>query len=298
VHNFDESLAGRMRVLDLWPLSQAEMHGTSSGGLECFWNGAIVHSCKDAIERQALIHRMLRGGFPEAVTRKTLAGAQRWLQSYADALIERDMTDLARIGDVSNMRRLLALAGSRTATVVNYADFARILGVPLTTVRRYIALAQAVFFAFEIPAWAGTTSARLVRQPKLHLSDTGIACVLTGVDERSCQSQSILLGQLFESFVVSEIRKAVTWSPTPLSLCHFRSHAGREVDLVLESRDGSVCGVEMKFGATVRSEDFGGLRYLREVTGSKFRRGYVIYTGDSVVSLAPDLHALPVSAFW
>lgn len=83
-----------------------------------------------------------------------------------------------------------------------------------------------------------------------------------------------------------------------MSLCHFRSHAGREVDLVLESRDGSVCGVEMKFGATVRSEDFGVLRYLREVTGSKFRGRYVIYTGDYVVSPAPDLHALPVSALW
>ena len=68
--------------------------------------------------------------------------------------------------------------------------------------------------------------------------------------------------------------------------------------MVLESRGGSVCRVEMKFGATVWREDFGGLRYLREVTGSKFRGGYVIYTGDSVVSLATDLHALPVSALW
>lgn len=162
-----------------------------------------------------MIHRMLRGGFPEALTRKTLAGAQRWLQSHADALIERDMTDLARIGDVSHMRRLVSLAGSRTATVVNYADFwsASHDSTPLYRT------GACGFFAFEIPAWAGNTSARLVRQPKLHLSDTGIACVLTGVDERSFPSQTILLGQLFESFVVSEIRKAVTWSPTHLSLC-------------------------------------------------------------------------------
>jgi predicted AAA+ superfamily ATPase len=83
-----------------------------------------------------------------------------------------------------------------------------------------------------------------------------------------------------------------------LSLSHFRSHAGREVDLVLESRDGSLCAVEMKFGSTIRSEDFEGLRYLREVVGKKFRYGYVIYSGECVVSLAPDLHALPISAIW
>lgn len=293
-----ESLAGRMRVLDLGPLSQAELEGTAQDWLNKLWDGIPPSSDKNTVSREALIHKILRGGFPEAATRKTLAGAQRWLQSYADALIERDMNNLARVGDVSHLRRLLALAGSRTATVVNYADFARILGVPLTTVRRYVALAQAVFFAFEIPAWAGNTSARLVRQPKLHVSDTGIACVLAGLDERSCGSQAIFLGQLFETFVVSEIRKAISCSPIPWSLCHFRSHAGREVDAVLEARDGSVCGVEMKFGATVRSEDFGGLRYLRDVAGRNFRGGYVIYTGDDVVSLAPDLHALPVSAIW
>lgn len=293
-----ESLAGRMRMLDLWPLSQSEIEGTGGDWLAGFWNGSIVSSFQSGTEKQGLIQRMIRGGFPEAVTRKTVASTQRWLQAYADALIERDMTDLARIGDVSNMRRLLALTGSRTGTVVNYADFARILGVPLTTVRRHVALAQAVFFSFEIPAWAGNTSARLVRQPKLHVSDPGIACVLTGVDDRSCKSQAIFLGQLFETFVVSEIRKAITWSPLMLSLSHFRSHAGREVDAVLESRDGSLCGIEMKFGATIRSEDFGGLRYLREVAGPKFRGGYVLYSGDRVISVAPDLHALPVSAIW
>jgi predicted AAA+ superfamily ATPase len=291
-----ESLAGRMRMLDLLPLSQSEIAGGTGAWLDALWDGTLAKAGTKGWEKPELLNGILRGGFPEAVTRKTSAGAQRWLRAYADALIERDMTDLARIGDVAQMSRLLSLFGSRTAAVANYADFARVLGVPLTTVRRYLALAQAVFFSFELPAWAGNTTARLVRQPKLHLCDTGIACVLAGLDGKTIEAQPILLGQIFETFVVTEVRKAVAWSPRDLRLSHFRSHAGREVDLVIEARDGTLCGLEMKLGSTVRAGDFAGLRHLQETVGPKFRQGYVVHGGDRFVSFAPNLHALPVAA--
>lgn len=291
-----ESLAGRMRMLDLLPLSQSEIAGGRGGWLDELWDGTLAKAGTKGWEKPDLRNGILRGGFPGAVTRKTPAGAQRWLRAYADALIERDMTDLARIGDVAQMSRLLSLLGSRTAAVANYAEFARVLGVPLTTVRRYLALAQAVFFSFELPAWAGNTTARLVRQPKLHLCDTGIACVLAGLDGKTIEARPILLGQIFETFVVTEVRKAVAWSPRDLRLSHFRSHAGREVDLVIEARDGTLCGLQMKLGSTVRAGDFAGLRHLQETVGPKFRQGYVVHGGDRFVSFAPDLHALPVAA--
>jgi uncharacterized protein len=290
-----ESLAGRVRMLDLMPLSQSEIANGADDWITTLWHGPPTGKSGSTWGRNDLTSRLLRGGFPEAVSRKTTAAAQRWLRSYADALIERDMKDLARIADVAQMIRLLSLMASRTAGIANYADFARVLGVPLTTLRRYLALAQSVFFSFELPAWAGNTTARLVRQPKLHLQDTGIACVLAGLDEKSIDSQSILLGQIFETFVVSEIRKALTWASLDLRLSHFRSHQGREVDLVMEARDGSLCGFEMKLGSTVRAADFDGLRHLQETVGAKFRHGYVIHGGESAISFGPNLHALPAS---
>jgi hypothetical protein len=291
-----ESLAGRMRMLDLLPLSQSEIAGGTGTWIDRLWDGTLQGSSTHVWERKDLPGRILRGGFPEALARKTSDAAQRWLRAYTDALIERDMTDLARIAEVTQMARLLALISSRTATVANYADYARVLGVPLTTLRRYLALAQAVFFSFELPAWAGNTTARLVRQSKLHLCDTGIACVLSGLDGKSIESQPVLLGQIFETFVVTEVRKAVAWSPKDLRLSHFRSHAGREVDLVIEARDGTLCALEMKLGTTVRAGDFAGLRHLQATVGPKFRHGYVVHGGDCFVSFAPDLHALPVCA--
>jgi len=110
------------------------------------------------------------------------------------------------------------------------------------------------------------------------------------------EARPILLGQMFETFVVTEVRKAVAGSPRDLRLSHFRSHAGREVDLVIEARDGTLCGLEMKLGSTVRAGDFTGLRHLQETVGPKFRHGYVVHGGDRLVSFAPNLHALPVAA--
>lgn len=290
-----ESLAGRVRMLDLLPLSQSEIAGGSGDWLGRLWDGGFAGRELAGWGRAELLERLLRGGFPEAVTRKSPDAAQRWLRGYADALIERDMTDLMRIADVAQMVRLLALAASRTATVANCADYARVLGVPLTTLRRYLALAQAVYLCFELPAWAGSTTARLVRQPKLHLADTGVACALAGIDARALDTHPTLPGQMLESFVVGEVRKAAGWSAGGFRLAHFRSHAGREVDLVIEARDGSLCGVEVKLGATVRAEDFAGLRQLQALAGAKFRHGYVIHGGSQSLSFAPNLHALPVA---
>jgi predicted AAA+ superfamily ATPase len=291
-----ESLAGRMRVLDLLPLGLSEMAGGAGDWLEDLWEGKWTQKSVTPWPKSELLRAMARGGFPEAVNRKSSDAGQRWLRGYVDAMIERDMTELARIADVTDMRRLLLLIASRTATVANYSDFSRVLGVPLTTLRRYLALVQAVFFTMELPAWAGNTTARLVKQPKIHLCDTGIAVVMAGLDERSLPSHANLAGQIFETYVVTEIRKAVAWMEKDFRLSHFRSHAGREVDLVMEANDGSLCGFEMKLGGTVRAEDFQGLRHLQETVGAKFRHGYVIHSGEDVVSFTPQLHALPIAA--
>ena len=290
-----ESLAGRMRVLDLLPLGLSEIAGGNGAWLDALWEGKLRQMGDLSWPKSDLIRAMVRGGFPQAVSRKSIDSAQRWLRGYADAMIERDMAELARIADVTDMRRLLSLMASRTATVINYADFSRVLGVPLTTLRRYLALVQAVFFTMELPAWAGNTTARLVKQPKVHMGDTGVAAVLAGLDEKTLPLHANLAGQIFETFVVMEIRKAVACAERDFRLSHYRSHAGREVDLVLEANDGSICGFEMKLGGTVRAEDFQGLRHLQETVGAKFRHGYVIHSGEGIVSFTPQLHAVPIA---
>lgn len=107
-----------------------------------------------------------------------------------------------------------------------------------------------------------------------------------------------LVGGLLEAFVAMELRKQISWSQIRPGLAHFRTRSGDEVDLMMEARDGTVVGVEVTSSATVRSGDFAGLRGLEEITGHRFRRGIVLYTGTDVVSFGPKLVAAPVSLLW
>ncbi len=161
-----------------------------------------------------------------------------------------------------------------------------------------MALLETTFLVRTLPAWSGNLGKRLVKAPKLVLSDTGLMCQLQGLDQARLAADTNLLGPLLENFVVMELLKQVAWSRTQARLFHFRTQAGQEVDIVLEDPTGRLVGIEVKAGGTVTAQDFKGLRALAELTGRRFRRGLVLYTGNESVPFGPRLHALPVSSLW
>ena len=129
------------------------------------------------------------------------------------------------------------------------------------------------------------------------IKDTMIAHLM-GLDLARIQADRTLLGGLLESFVAMEIEKQIGWSRVSPTVFHFRSHAGDEVDLVLELRSGIVAGVAVKSAATVTASDFKGLRTLADAVGARFHRGIVLYTGREVVPFGSRLFAVPIDALW
>jgi uncharacterized protein len=150
----------------------------------------------------------------------------------------------------------------------------------------------------DVPAWTTSLTTRIVRAPKLFLIDSGLAAHLLGIGRERLATEPHLAGGLLEAFVAMELRKQISWSQIRPGLSHFRTRSGDEVGLVMEARDGTVVGVEVKSSATVRSGDFAGLRVLEKIAGHRFRRGVVLYTGTDVVSFGPKLAAAPVSLLW
>ena len=130
------------------------------------------------------------------------------------------------------------------------------------------------------------------------LDDAGVAAHLMGVDRARLTADRSLLGGLLETFVTMELTKQLGWSTVTPAMYHFRSHAGDEVDIVLEQRSGVLAGIEVKSAATVTEADFKGLRALSEATGRKFHRGVVLYTGREVVPFGPRLFAVPIESLW
>jgi predicted AAA+ superfamily ATPase len=293
-----ESLAGRMEILTLWPLSQGEIEGVGESFIDAAFSEGPVSLWDESEGTSELIGRLLRGGYPEALGRRSEVRRQAWFSSYVTTILQRDVRDLSNIEGLRELPHLLSLLAARVASLVNYAELSRSASMPQSTLKRYISLLQATFLVQTLPAWSGNLGKRLVRSPKLLLCDTGLISGLQGLNAERLASEPNLLGPLLENFVAMELMKQSAWSQTQPRLFHFRTQTGQEVDIVLEDAAGRVVGIEVKAAATVGARDFKGLRAFAEATGERFRRGVVLYTGRTGVPFGNDLHALPVSSLW
>ncbi len=296
-----DSLAGRMEIITLWPLSQAEIEGVRINFVDIIFSkpSSIVPSTSYKKQtRENIIARILRGGYPEAVARQCPERREAWFRSYLTTILERDIRDLANIERLDEMPRLLALLVTRASGIVSYSDLASSLSIPLSTLKRYFALLEQIFLIRRLPAWASNRGIRLIKSPKVHVCDTGLGTSVAGIDADFLKDNPNALGHLLENFIVMEVIKQLGWSKTGASPFHFRTSAGQEVDLVLERRSGELVGIEIKASETVRSSDFNGLRTLKRIAGEKMKLGLVIHLGSNTTTFGEQLLALPVSALW
>ncbi|MDP8237276.1 MAG: DUF4143 domain-containing protein [Candidatus Erginobacter occultus] len=207
------------------------------------------------------------------------------------------MRDLARISALEALPRLLALAAGQTSCLLNISELAAPFQVTRPTIREYMTLLSRIFLLDVLPPWHSNRIKRLVKTPKLHIGDTGLACALLGLEAEALRRDRELFGRLLESFVYQELRRLAGWREETVSFFHFRDKDKDEVDVVLEI-GGRVAGVEVKAASTVREEDFKGLAKLREAAGKKFTAGVVFYDGEAVAPFGRNLYAVPLSALW
>ena len=292
-----ESLAGRMEIIPLYPFSAGELAGVAEGFLPRLFAGTIAKS-KPSSVRGDIAARLTRGGYPEATRRQDDGRRAAWFASYISTILQRDVRDLARVDALHTLPNLLKLLAARASGLLNLADVGRDASLPHTTLTRYLALLETVFLVHRLPAWSRNLGQRLVKAPKLHLVDTGLACHLIGTDARRLSEDRTLLGRLLESFVVGELRKQISWNDSRTALYHFRTATGSEVDVVLENPDGSVAAIEVKASATVGASDFAALKALRDQLGKPFRAGVVLYLGDQIVPFGDKLWLVPLPALW
>ncbi|MFN8234130.1 MAG: DUF4143 domain-containing protein [Actinomycetota bacterium] len=252
--------------------------------------------------RQGLVgqerhHRpALRGGYPSSF-RRSEGRRRAWFASYVTTILQRDVRDLADIAGLTALPQLLSLLAVRSATLLNVSELSRSSGIPTSTLNRYLALLEHTFLVRRIPAWSSNRSKRPVRSPKLAIVDTGLMAHLAGLTSARASREPTVVGPLLESFVTNELQKQIGWTGGG-QLFHYRTHAGREVDLVLEGGDGRVVGIEVKAAATVETRDVAGLSAFREDAGERFVRGLLLYTGTEVLPFGPGMYAMPMSALW
>jgi hypothetical protein len=295
-----ESLAGRARILELWPLSQGERLGQSDGFLERALQDPAAALSADVvgIGRQPLVDAILAGGYPAT---RSLSDRFRsdWLVDYGRTLMQRDLVELRKVQRVGELPRLLSVLAARTAHEVNLASIGRDTGMSPDSIRQYLDLLQTIYLVHEFPPFSSAFTPRAKRRSKLHFVDSGLAAAVLGLTPSALGGlQQARFGALLESFVASELLKQLSWLQHPARMMHFRDRDGREVDVVIERADGRVVAIEVKASVDVDHSDARGLEFLRNRLGDRFMAGFLLHGGRHRLRFGDRIVALPVSALW
>ncbi len=292
-----DSLAGRMEVINLLPLAQAEIRGKPTSFIDKVF-AAELPLPGPPITGGDLVETVLAGGYPEALGRSEWKRRLDWHLNYFDAILQRDVADVARIDQMDLMPKLLRIFAEHSGQLTNYSALGAPLGMNHVTTRKYLSVFQSLFLVRNLQPWYTNTIKRVTKSHKLHFLDSGLLAAQKGFSPGSLDRDRTPFGPLLETFVLAELMKIANWSEDRYVFSHFRDKDRNEVDIVIENHSGQVVGVEVKASATVTSADFKGLRRLAAGAGDRFVRGMVLYDYHQTVHFDERMAAVPVSALW
>ncbi len=276
MRNVTESMAGRAAILQLLPMSVRESARVS----------------------------LLRGGFPEVLARPNAASL--WFSSYLQTYLERDVRSISAVQDLAAFRRFLALLASRHGQILNKSDLAAPLGMSVPGVGGWLSILEATCQILIVPPWFENLGKRLIKSPKIYITDSGLACHLLGIETSAELERSPFLGPLFEGFVAAEIAKAQVNAGRRRQLYYFRDQQGLEVDFIVPSSGGAMRLLEVKATRTPTPAMAAPMQRLAQARRKHTRaRGAVemlvvhrpARAGVRSHALAPGVEALPWQEF-
>jgi hypothetical protein len=292
-----DSLAGRMETLTLLPLSQSELHGSSVNWLDKAFAGRLPEVTAPLLGLD-LVEAVLRGGYPEAVSRATARRRAAWARQYTDALIERDVRDVASIDKLDHLPRFLRALAQMAGQMCNYTQLGGQVGLDGKTAARYIGVFEQMYLLRRLDVWARNRLSRVVKTPKVQFLDSGLLSTLMDLTAEAVQQDRTRFGLALENFVFAELLKHTTTAEGDYRLLYYRDHDQIEVDVVIENAAGHLVGVEVKAAATIRENDLRGLKRLAAVAGDAFNLGVILYDGTETLPLGDRLWAAPLSTLW
>jgi uncharacterized protein len=291
-----ESLAGRVRRIELWPLSQSEIHKTTGNFVERLFAGDPPQVTGAPVGREAFAEVVARGGYPAVYT----LGEQQRQHSHRDyvqSIVERDLRDIASAQKLSEIPTLLRLLATNSAKLLDYRKLSSDLQISDKTVRAYVELLRTVFLVHVVPAWRPGLRSRELQTPKLYLTDTGLLAQQLGVNQKRIAEDDQVTGYALETFCGMEILKHQSWATQNSTLRHYRV-GDDEIDIVLEAQSGELAAIEVKTKASIRERDWRVIAKLRDRRPGRFKAGVILYTGRQTIPLGDRIWAVPISGLW
>ncbi len=288
-----ESLAGRVAMLRLLPLSRREAEGRPDLALPWEEERTPAPATAGRFAYEGLWESFLRGGYPEPFTHPERDTAL-WHASYVQTYLERDVRALRQVGDLAGFQSFLKVLAARSGQLLNIADVGRDIGVATNTARAWLSVLEATCQVIVLRPYFANVGKRLVKTPKVYFTDVGTLCHLVGLGDAAHAASGPLGGAIMETAVLSEIVKSAMHRGRTPQVFFWRTRAGTEVDIVVES-GGKLVPVEVKLSATPRPGMANSIRRFQKDLDTGAAPGYVVHPGDVRLPLGAGATALPFS---
>ena len=292
-----DSLAGRMETLSLLPLSQSEIEGVNANWIDNAFQGKLLQARQVAVGDD-LIERVLLGGYPEAISRKSVRRRTAWARQYLDAIIQRDVRDISGLEKLDHLPRFLRALAQTAGQMCNFTKLGGQVQLDGKTAAKYLSVFEQMYLLKRVDVWSTNKLSRIVKTPKLQFVDSGLLAALLEITVDEVKQDRTRFGALLETFVYTELMKHSATSDSEYQLLYYRDADKIEVDVVIEDPIGNLVCVEVKAAATVKSNDLRGLKKMAAVAGKKFKLGVLFYDGQEVLPLGDKIWAVPLSILW
>ncbi|MCJ7610644.1 MAG: ATP-binding protein [Candidatus Aminicenantes bacterium] len=300
-----ESLAGRVGLHTLYPFSWAEKReGKAPSILSWIFEAETAAQAlrrlsvaRGRADKDQLSQEIMTGGFPPAVLMDSQQARREWFSAYRQTYLERDLFNIQAIEHVPDFNKLLTLAAARTGRLLNMSDLARDCGLPFSTLRRYMGILETTFQVFFVRPYYANIGNRLAKTPKIYFQDTGMAAYLAGFDDWGAVERQAAAGAMAETWTAGELRKLIGVTDSRIQLYFWRTHAGQEVDLLME-RAGRLVAIEVKWGNRIDDAAVRNLERCAIDLKGALGLSIVLYGGKEVVALGPRILAVPFAIFF
>lgn len=290
-----EALVGRIQLSTLYPFSYCEINQNNFNFINSIFK--TTNYFRKTYEEYNVADIICKATFPQVSLDRNL-NSNSWFEGYINTLLFRDVRNISQIEKLHELPNLLQILASRVGGLLNDADLARSAGLNQMTLGRYRTLLQNVFLIKLIPPWYQNIGKRLVKSSKIYLTDTLLLAYLNGYDlQITDQSNPTAFGMILENFVATELFKQLSLLNDG-RLFHFRTQDNKEVDFIIEKRNGDLIGIEVKNKTTVTYTDFKNLKLLESILHNKFIRGVVLYRGNKILPFEDKMTAMPISKLW
>ncbi len=292
-----ESLAGRITKVRLRPLSQGEIRESEPNFLTHVFNQSFDFKW-NFYERDAILDMAFQGGFPEALMLEG-RNQKKWHKDYIEALLERDLKDVARIHSYDSMRSLIKILAVWSSKFMDVSSISSGLSIHRPTVAAYINALETLYIVERVPPWTKTDYDRVGKQSKIFMADSGLMSSLLSWNMDQVRFDPDRMGKLVETFIFNELAAQIDASEGEYELYHYRDREKREIDFLIEREDQMTLGIEVKASSTIYKKNFKHLQWFQEhLMKDRLFIGIVLYSGNVPLSFGQNLWAIPISMLW